>query len=129
MDSQPSVDPRREIVAFVEELERLCAKAERELTSLRWSDLDVTMADQRRVTQALINTVHATMDVRPPEFDKQVRKRIDRIYAYRDNQLKRLVAYRDNVRGRLRLIAKAKEARRSFGAYARTGIGHLDALR
>ena len=97
--------------------------------SLRWSDLDLTLADQRRVTQALINVVHATMNERTPEFDDQLKRRIDRIYAVRDNQLKRLMVYRDNIRKRLRVLSQAKQVRRSFGAYARTGIGHLDALR
>lgn len=122
-------DRRREIVALVEELEQLCAQGERDLMGLRWKDLDVTLADQRRVTQALVNAVHATMDLRTPEFDGELRRRIDRIYAVRDNQLKRLIAYRDNVRKRLRVLAQAKQARRSFGAYAPQGIGHLNALR
>ncbi|HXF33682.1 MAG TPA: hypothetical protein VN603_03855 [Candidatus Acidoferrales bacterium] len=122
-------DRRREIVALVEELDQLCADGERHLMSLRWSDLDLTLADQRRVTQALINVVHATMNERTPEFDDQLKRRIDRIYAVRDNQLKRLMVYRDNIRKRLRVLSQAKQVRRSFGAYARTGIGHLDALR
>jgi hypothetical protein len=126
---RPLADRRREIVALVEELDQLCADGERHLMGLRWSDLELTLADQRRVTQALINIVHATMNERTPEFDDQLKRRIDRIYAVRDNQLKRLMVYRDSIRKRLRVLSQAKQVRRSFGAYARAGIGHLDALR
>jgi hypothetical protein len=125
----PSAEAQREIVVLVGELEQLCAQAERQLMGLQWPDLNLTLADMRRVTQALVNVAHASAEERPEEFNKQFRRRMDRIYAIRGRQLERIVAYRDNVRGRLRVIAKAKQVRHSFGAYTRTGIGHLDSLR
>ncbi len=117
------------LAALVVELEELCARAERELVALRWSDLESTLADQRRVIAALTNAVYATAGQRGARFDEQLDRRVKRVFAVRDMQLKRLVAFRDNVRRRLSTISKVKQAR-SFGSYApRPAAGHLDTLR
>jgi hypothetical protein len=130
VDSQPSAnDLQREIVALVGELEELCARAERQLVALNWDDLQGTISDQRRVTQALINAIYATSGQRSDHFNKQLERHVLRIYAVRDNQLKRMQAFRDNVRARLRVIAKAKQASRSFGGRTRTPSAGLDLLR
>ncbi|HXP93258.1 MAG TPA: hypothetical protein VN905_07285 [Candidatus Binatia bacterium] len=118
------------LAALVGELEQLCAHAERHLLALRWSDLESTLADQRRVIAALTNAAYATAGQRSAQFDEELDRRVTRIYAVRDGQLKRLVAFRDNVRRRLSTISKVKQARRSFGSYApRPAVGHLDTMR
>jgi hypothetical protein len=118
------------ITPLIQELEQLCSQAEQELVALRWGHLVMTLADQRRLLAALTNEVHATVGIRSPKYNAQLRHRVARIYAVRDNQLKRLVSFRDNVRNRLTTIAKVKQMRRTFGAYKPpAGRGHLDALR
>jgi hypothetical protein len=118
------------ITTLIEELEALCADAERALVARHWDALMTILADQRRVIAELTNTAHGTAGERTPEFDQAARQRIRRIYAFRDNQLKRLEAFRDNVRGRLTLIAKVRQAGKQRNPYARRGgLGHLDLLR
>ena len=129
MNLQQSASPRREIAALIEELEELCAKAERALVALQWDDVHAAIAEQRRVTQALVNAMEANKSSRTEAFDKEVLRHIERIYAVRDNQLRRMMSYRDKVRERLRLIARAKQARRTFGTYSRSGSAGLNLLR
>jgi dsDNA-binding SOS-regulon protein len=128
--SRRLADPVDEIVAIVDELEALCVSAERQLVALRWEELGATLAEQRRVIAALTNAVHRTKPQRTREFDERLEKRLARIYAIRENQLKRLVAFRDQCRNRLSVIARAKQTRRSiFASHTRPGTGkRLDAL-
>lgn len=102
------------IVTLIEEIDQLCAKAERELVARDWKALGATLNEQRRALAALTNAVYATRETRTPHFNDQLRKRIARIYAIRDNQLKRLTAFRDVCRSRLTVIARAKQARHSL---------------
>lgn len=116
------------IAPIVEELEQLCARAERELVTLDWAGIHKTLSEQRRAIHALVNAVYATSGQRSPEFNARLRRRIDRIYAGRDHQLKRLVTYRDDCRQRLTMIARAKAARRTFGARPAASAGLLNTL-
>lgn len=128
---RPLDSASQRIDALIDELERLCAAAEKALVARQWGPLMESLADQRRVIADLTNTAHATADQRTAEFDATAQRRIRRIYAFRDNQLKRLEGFRDNVRGRLTLLSKVKQAgkvRDPYGAQ-RPGLAHLDLLR
>lgn len=127
-----SADATSTIVGLIEQLERQCTLLEQQLVALAWSDLGATLADQQRTLAELTNVVYASADERTPEFNVKLQKRINRIDAVRNNQLKRLMAFRDNCRSRLTVIAKAKQARRSiYGSPAPSagGIGRLNVFR
>jgi nitrogen-specific signal transduction histidine kinase len=117
------------ISELIEQLEELCSEAERVLVARDWDALMSTLADQRRIIQALTNMVAATAGQRTEEFDRAANKRVRRILAFRENQLKRLETFRDSVRGRLQLISKAKQVGRYHTAAPRPGLARLDLLR
>jgi hypothetical protein len=108
------VEEQRKIVELVVELEELCAQAERQFSALQWSEVHATIADQRRVRQALVNAIQASQGQRTRAFDEEALRRIKRIFAVREHQLKRMISFRDRIRSRLRIISRAKQARSFF---------------
>lgn len=127
-----SAEATRRIAELLTELERQCSLLEEQLVALAWPQLTATLADQQRTLAELTNLVYSSKDARTPEFNAKVKRRIARIDAVRNDQLKRLVAFRDNCRARLTMIAKAKQARRSiYGQTAQQsrGLGRLNLYR
>lgn len=65
---------------------------------------------------ALQNAMEEAKDVRTPEFDDNVFRRLRHIEAMRHNQMIRLQQYHDAVGERLRLVARWKAALKSISA-------------
>jgi hypothetical protein len=101
------------IVALVTELERATAAAEEALVAREWTQLELLLADQRRVTQAIANAVAATDGQRPARFNIELRRRLDVVDRRRADQLRRLKAFHDAVGSRLSVMARAKAMRRA----------------
>jgi hypothetical protein len=111
----PSADPRAEIVETILALERSCLDADAALVERRWADFGTAMSAQSSLTDRLA----ALFDAAPrhaPDNDARVRKRLEGILAYRDDQLRRLRAYHEHVGERLRSIAKVRAFSRAVGA-------------
>ncbi|MGB8265503.1 MAG: hypothetical protein WCE44_04215 [Candidatus Velthaea sp.] len=107
------MDPAREIVLLVNELERLLVAAEDILVERDWPALERSVADQRRVMHALEKAISATDGSRPDAFDNELRMRITRSDQRRADQLRRLEAFRDALASRLGVMARAKAMRRA----------------
>jgi hypothetical protein len=105
--------PGTVIVALVTELEHAIATAEEALVAREWTQLELLLADQRRVTQAIANAVAATDGQRPARFNIELRRRLDVVDRRRADQLRRLKAFHDAVGSRLSVMARAKAMRRA----------------
>ncbi len=125
-----SGDPRLDAVEEeLAQLEALCGQAERALMTRRWSDLQRTMDDSRRVTHALANAMDDARGVRSEQFDRDVFARLRYVGAIRDNQMARLAQYRDAVGQRLQTVTRWKSALRSFARPRATSrLASLDRL-
>ena len=126
---QPS-DNGEALLAAVEtslrELESLCGSIERALTRRLWNELDVAIADSRRVMHALQNAMDDAAGVRSAAYDETVFRRLRYVHTIRQNQMVRLQQYHDAVGERLALISRWKAAVRSM---IRSGnVARLSAL-
>ncbi|HKU68663.1 MAG TPA: hypothetical protein VJP85_12875 [Candidatus Baltobacteraceae bacterium] len=115
-------DPRLVAVdSTLRELETLCGRMERALTTRNWPEIDAAVSDARRVTHALQNAMDDAAPARTKAFDEHVFARLRYVGAIRENQLKRLQQYRDAVGERLQLLGRWKSALRSFSGRTPTG--------
>ncbi len=111
----PSVDPRAaEIIKTITDFEVSVEAAEAALAKRAWKRVEKLLADQHRLTFALANLLDETRDIRPASFTAEVDRRLSKITAQRDDQLKRLIAFNHLVRQRLTMIAKSR-AMRGYG--------------
>lgn len=129
---QPS-DNGELLLAAVEtslrELESLCGAIERALTRRLWNELDVVIADSRRVTHELQNAMDDAAGVRSEAFDENVFRRLRYVHTIRQNQMVRLQQYHDAVGERLALISRWKAAVRSMSRSGNvTRLSALDGL-
>lgn len=120
----PQLDSPELLLGAVEtalrETEALCGRAERALMTRAWAELDQTVADSRRAAHALKNAMDAASGVRTTQFDETVMRRLQYVYAIRDNQMRRLQHYHDEVGARLQLVARWKAALRSLATAGAT---------
>jgi len=122
----PSDDPHPGalIVALVAELEASIAVAEDALIAREWPQLELLLAEQRRVTHAIANAVALSDGQRPERFNSELRRRLDAVDRRRADQLRRLQAFHDAVGSRLAVMGRAKAMRRA----AQTAAGVRPAL-
>lgn len=118
------------VESALRELEMLCGRLERALTTRGWEALQSAIADSRRITHALQNAMDDAKGVRDPAFDEQVTRRLRYVHAIRQNQMARLQQYQGAIHERLSLIARWKSALRSLGAKnAPRGLSAVDSFR
>lgn len=120
--------PGPQIVALVTELERCTNIAEDALVGRQWAELELLLAEQRRITHALANAVTQSTGERPGRFDAELRRRLDAVDRRRSDQLRRLQAFHDAVGSRLTVMARAKAMRRAAQP-AGTHSALIDSLR
>lgn len=106
-------------------LEHLCDDMEAALASRKWTALQRSFGDARRISHALKNAMENAATVRDERFDARIQARIRRVFSVRDDQLARLRAYRDAVSERLQAIAKHKAFARAIGARDIRSRAHL----
>jgi hypothetical protein len=110
----PSADPQAEVVETILALERSCLEADAALVERRWAEFGAAMTAQSTLTDKLAYLFEAAPQ-HGPDDDLRVRKRLEGILAYRDDQLRRLRAYHEEVGERLRSISKVRAFSRSVG--------------
>ena len=121
MSSPPS--PEEVLAPLLDELESACAEAEVALRARDWAALALSFANQRRIRQAVVNELAALgfgQDAPPPD----ARRRLEVVFAFRNDQLRRLTAYRNEVSAQLQRARKWKDITRS----ARAGMGPTPVL-
>lgn len=117
-----------EVESRLRELECLCGSLERALMRRRWDDLEMAIADSRRVTHALQNAMHEAVAARTPEFDENVFARLRQVGAIRQNQMARLQQYQNAVGERLRLMSRWKAALRSMAGRPPARLHAVDGI-
>jgi hypothetical protein len=127
--SADEIKQKRQAVAVeLTELERLCGALEVSLLPVDWPVLGEILAASRKTMHAFENAMADAVDARDEEFDRVVFARLQRIYAYREAQMKRLKSYRDEVGDRLKMLSKWKGFARGIGAKAPRKTSGLDLL-
>ncbi len=81
-----------------------------------WKGCERLLSDMARARHALTNAWEAATDSRSPEFEREVRERVQKILTYRAWYLERLKERQGQTSERLALIARWK-------AYARSVAG------
>ncbi len=110
-----SADAARAAVArTIVALERACLDADAAFVERRWPDVQSALRAQVTLTAELGRLFADEPDVAPPQ-DAKVARRVQGVYAYREEQLRRMRAYRDDVRERLHTIGKINALSRSIG--------------
>ena len=111
----PSAEGARDaVVRTVIALERSCLEADGALAEQRWDDVESAFRVQADLTAELARMFDAAPHLAPAN-EPAVARRIDGIFAYREDQLRRLRAYRDETASRLSSIGKVNAFARSFG--------------
>lgn len=111
--ASPSADAARDAVArTIVALERACLDADRAFSERRWPGVRSAFRAQSELTAELGRIFAETPDVAE---DAKVVRRVQGVYAFRDEQLRRMRAYRDEVGERLRTIGKMKAFSRAVG--------------
>lgn len=122
-------DPYQEALAIVVALEEQCAIAERHLNTLDWGALETAWFEERRLTHAIDNALHAL----PLPIDAQWRvhfeTRLKAIHASRELQLRRIEKYCAGISERMTIISRFRAAARSLGKQEMppVGLARLDA--
>lgn len=129
MQPSDNASPLDVVETTLRELELLCTSIEHALTRRHWDELDKAIADSRRVTHALKNAMDDAAELRDPQFDEGVFRRLRYVHAIRQHQMSRLQQYHDAVGERLQLISRWKAAVRSMGrSSGRTQLRAVDGL-
>lgn len=110
-----SADAEARIVEAILAFERSCLEADAALVERRWTDFGAALSAQSALTDQLAALFEATPE-RAPANDPRVRKRLEGVFAYREDQLRRLQAYHEHIGQRLRTIAKVRSFSRTIGA-------------
>jgi hypothetical protein len=97
-------------------LERLCAPLASLLDGRDWKGCERLISDMGRARHALANAWEAAADARTPEFEREVRERVQKVLAYREWHLERVKVRRAETGERHALISRWK-------AYARSVAG------
>lgn len=108
-----SAHPGGAIVELVNDLEASVRSAEDALIERAWPQLEELLADQRRLTHAIVNAVAMTSGERPEAFESELQRRLSGIEARRADQMRRLEAFHHAVGSRLAVMARAKAMRRA----------------
>ncbi len=112
--------PRDAVVHAIIALERSCLDAESAFVARRWAGVEAAFGRQAELTGELGRLFAAAPETSPAN-DAKVARRMQGIFAYRDDQLRRMSAYRDDVATRLRSISKVNALSRSIGRRAAGG--------
>lgn len=105
--------PGAEIVALVGELDASVVKAETFLLARDWEQLEILLADQRRLTHAIANGIALSNGQRPEAFDDELQRRLAAVQGRRADQMRRLEAFHHAIGSRLSVMARAKAMRRA----------------
>ena len=100
------------IVANVALLEKSLVRSEDLLVARAWSELEMQLAEQRRITHAIAIDIAQSDGERPADFNLELRRRLQAIEMRRADQMRRLEAFHDAVGTRLAVMARAKAMRR-----------------
>jgi hypothetical protein len=111
----PSADAEAQIVDAILAFERSCLEADAALVERRWSDFGAALGAQSALTDQLAALFEAIPE-HAPANDPRVGKRLQGVFAYREDQLRRLQAYHEQVGERLRTIAKMRSFSRTIGS-------------
>lgn len=101
------------IVANVALLEKSLVRSEDLLVARAWSELEMQLAEQRRITHAIAIDIAQSDGERPADFNLELRRRLQAIEMRRADQMRRLEAFHDAVGTRLAVMARAKAMRRA----------------
>ena len=120
----------REVEVALAALESACADAERILLKEKWSGLDESIREQRRLTHALQIAFDAAKEARTPEIDKAVLNRLRFIGMTRDRHIAHMRKAQAAVEERLNTLAQWKRAARKWlsgyaGPKKTTGIDRI----
>lgn len=102
-----------EVRSHVATLEAQCHELGPLVDRCDWKGFERLLSDMARVRHALANAWEAAADQRSPEFESEIRTRVQRILEYREYQLRRLDRYHDDTGQRLQLISKWRSYARS----------------
>ncbi len=120
-----SADAARAAVArTIVALERACLDADAAFVERRWPEVRSAFQTQAALTAELERMFGESPDMAPAQ-DAKVARRVQGVYAYREDQLRRMRAYRDAVAERLRAIGKMKAFSRAIGRRV-SRIGAVD---
>jgi hypothetical protein len=114
--SDEAIAAREEALRAVKELEQLCREAEKSLMSGDWNGVANALRSSRRSTHAFRNAMETSLPARDPQFDADVRKRLERVYLIREDQLLRVERFHETVAERLRSISRWNAYARGAGA-------------
>jgi hypothetical protein len=101
-------------------LEAQCHELAPLVDRCEWKQLERLLSDMARVRHALSNAWEAAQAERTPEFEEEIRTRVQRVLEYRDFQLHRLEQFRDQTGARLQLISRWRTYARSVAGKRRT---------
>lgn len=111
-------------------LSSLCEELDAGLNAQDWARMDRAIADSRRVTHALEEAMAEAAPYRDERFDGAVFRRLQEIYAYRDDRLKVLTSVHEELGERLRQLSRWKGYARSIGSHETPrGLSALDSIR
>lgn|GEM_PF-3530692 len=108
-----------EVRATLAALEQLCAPLAPLIDSRDWKGCERLLSDMARARHALSNAWDAAADSRTPQFESEVRERIQKVLTYREWHLERLKARHEEIGERLALIARWKAYSRSVAGKRR----------
>lgn len=110
-------------------LEAACAQGERAVLAGATVAIEQSIADQRRLTHALQNSMDAAHSVRTPEFDECVLNRIRHIGMVRDRHIAIMRENADKIQEQIGTLTQWKRASRKwltgFEEKRTSGLDHM----
>lgn len=97
----------------------MCAPLAPLLERRDWKACEQLLSDMARARHALANAWESAQPARTPEFEREVRERVQRVLTYREWHLKRLLSRQEDIGDRLQLIARWKSYARSVAGKRR----------
>jgi hypothetical protein len=104
-----------EVRSTLAAVERLCAQLAPIVDRSDWDEFDRLLVAMRRTRHALANAWDAAHAVRTPEFEAEIRERVQRVLAYREWHLQRMRTQNEEAGGRLNLISRWRSYARAVG--------------
>ncbi|MFN2529432.1 MAG: hypothetical protein ABR584_12035 [Candidatus Baltobacteraceae bacterium] len=110
-------------------LEAACAEGERAVLEGVSADIDQSIADQRRLSHALQNSMDAARSVRTPEFDERILNRIRHIGMARDRHISIMRQNAEKIQEQIGTLTRWKRASRKwltgFQEKRTSGLDHM----
>ena len=111
-----------EVRSTLAEVERLCAQLAPIVDRGAWDEFDRLLIDMRRTRHALTNAWDAAQAERTPEFEQEIRERVQRVLAYREWHLQRMRTQNEEAGQRLNLISRWRSYARAVGERPRKSV-------